>query len=94
MQNNNQELNFSVTNTIRDIPEKDWERLFPKDIIENYGYHKTLEESHLKEFSIAYLLAKRGSNLIAIVPFFTMDFSLTTLIWARSKTYFIHPQIL
>lgn len=80
MQNNNQELIFSTTDTLRDIPERDWERLFPKDTIENYGYHKTLEESNLKEFSIFYLTAKRDNTLVAIIPFFTMDFSLTTLI--------------
>lgn len=80
MQNNNQELIFSITDTLRDIPEKDWERLFPKDTIENYGYQKTLEESRLKEFSISYLTVKRANKLVAIIPFFTMDFSLTTFI--------------
>jgi len=80
MQNTNQELIFSTTNTLRDIPEREWERLFPKDTIENYGYHKTLEESNLKEFSIFYLTAKRGNTLVAIIPFFTLDFSMTTLI--------------
>lgn len=83
MQNNNQELIFSITDTLRDIPEKDWERLFPENTIENYGYHKSLEEAGLKEFSISYLTAKRENRLVAIVPFFTMDFSMTTLIRGR-----------
>ncbi|MCK9573512.1 MAG: GNAT family N-acetyltransferase [Candidatus Omnitrophica bacterium] len=80
MQNTNQELIFNITNALREIPEKEWKRLFPKATIEDYGYHKTLEESRLKEFSISYLTAKRGNILVAIIPFFTMDFSLTTLI--------------
>jgi len=80
MQNNSQELIFNITNTLREIPQQDWERLFPEDTIENYGYHKTLEDSGLKEFSIYYLTARRENNLVAVIPFFTMDFSLTTLI--------------
>ncbi len=80
MQGNDLSISFEVLDTINKIPRDTWEKLFAEDIIENYGYHKTLEESRLKEFSIAYLIARRGSNLIAIIPFFTMDFSLTTLI--------------
>ncbi|MCK9614490.1 MAG: GNAT family N-acetyltransferase [Candidatus Omnitrophica bacterium] len=80
MQETNSPLTFAIVDTINTIPQKDWERLSPKDTIENYGYHKTLEESRLKEFSIFYLTAKRNNALVAIIPFFTMDFSLTTLI--------------
>lgn len=80
MQNNDQELIFNITDTINAISKDDWERLFPKEVIEGYGYHKTLEESSLKEFSMFYLTAKRADNLVAIIPFFTMDFSITTLI--------------
>lgn len=80
MQNNNSELTFNIVDTLRDIPQSDWETLFPQDTIENYGYHKTLEESGLKEFSIFYLTAKRDNTFVAIIPFFTMDFSMTTII--------------
>lgn len=73
-------LNFTITNTICDIPKEKWDELFGEDLIESYGYHKTLEESDLEEFSIRYLLAKRDHNIVAIVPFFTMDFSFTTLV--------------
>lgn len=76
------DLKFSteIVNSINSIPRDEWERLFGKEIIENYGYHKTLEESGLKEFSIFYLTIKRANEFVAIVPFFTMDFSMTTLI--------------
>jgi hypothetical protein len=79
MQGNDLSISFEVLDTINKIPRDTWEKLFAEDIIENYGYQKP-EESRLKEFSIAYLIARRGSNLIAVIPFFTMDFSLTTLI--------------
>jgi predicted N-acyltransferase len=77
------ELNFYILDTINQIPQPDWNNLFGSDIIESYGYHKTLEESGLDEFSIHYLVGKRGQETIAIVPFFTMDFSLTTIIRGR-----------
>ena len=73
-------LRFAIVNTIKDIPESDWERLFPEGPIEGYSYHKTLEESGLKEFSFSYLLARRDEQLVAIIPFFTTDFSFTTII--------------
>jgi len=50
MQETNSPLTFAIVDTINTIPQKDWERLSPKDTIENYGYHKTLEESASKNF--------------------------------------------
>ncbi len=73
-------LTFKIKHTINDIPESAWRDLFDKGIVENYGYHKTLEESGLKEFSFAYLTAERANKLCAIVPFFIMDFSFDTLL--------------
>lgn len=76
----NDHLYFSFTSTIKDIPPKIWDELFGKEIIEGYGYHKTLEESGLKEFDLRYLLAKRGKDIVAIAPFFITDFSLATIV--------------
>jgi len=72
-------LLFSITDTIKDIPKTDWEELF-EDVIEGYGYQKTLEEARLKEFSFGYLVGKRNNNFNAIFPFFIMDFYFETLI--------------
>jgi len=74
------ELKFSVVKSIRDIARSDWDSLFKQGIIENYGYHKTLEESRLKEFSFSYLLGRSGNKALIIIPFFTMDFSFDKLI--------------
>jgi predicted N-acyltransferase len=74
------ELNYSITDTINDIPKDDWDRLFGKDTIEGWGFHKTIEESGMQEFSYAYLLVHRNLALVAIIPFFINDFSFTTII--------------
>jgi len=71
---------FTITQTITDIPQQDWDRIFSPDIIESYGYHKIIQESQLKEFSIYYLLAKEKGQTRAIIPFFTEEFSFTTII--------------
>ena len=76
----NSTLEYSILTSINDIHPNDWDNLFGKDIIEGYGYHKTLEESHLKEFSFYYLIAKRNQKIVAIFPFFTTDFSFATLL--------------
>jgi len=80
MQDSRTPLIFSITNTINDILTEDWDSLFQENIVEGYGYQKTLEESDLKEFSFGYLLGRRSNKLTAIIPFFVMDFSFDTLI--------------
>ena len=56
-------LEFSITGSIMDIPRAEWDRLFGQGLIEGYGYHKTVEDAQLKEFSLYYLLAKRNGRL-------------------------------
>lgn len=73
-------LSFRITDKITDIPSQDWDRLFGKELIECYGYHRTLQESGLKGFSFYYLLARRNDAIMAIIPFFTTVFSFSTTI--------------
>ncbi|MCU0651766.1 MAG: GNAT family N-acetyltransferase [Candidatus Omnitrophica bacterium] len=73
-------LTFTIVDTIRDIPRKDWDNLFSANPIEGYGYHRNIEEAHLKEFSFGYLIGERNSKIRVIIPFFIMNFSLDTLI--------------
>lgn len=80
-------LSFYITNTIRDIPKKDWDNLFGENIVDSYGYHRSLEESHLKEFSFGYLIGQRDNRIKAIIPFFVMDFSLDTLVPGRMHRF-------
>lgn len=80
MQNYNPPLTFCITKKIRDIPQEDWNNLFGEEIIEGYGYQKTLEEAKLTKFSFGYLVGRREKKIVAIIPFFYMDFSFDTLI--------------
>lgn len=73
-------LSFEITDKINDIPRPDWDHLFGKELIEGYGYHRTLQESNLKEFSFYYLLVRRSNVIVAIIPFFTTIFSFSTTI--------------
>ncbi len=86
-------IKFYLTRDIKEISENDWNRLFG-DLAEGYGYHKTLQESGLKEFEFHYLIGRRDNNIVAVFPCFITDFSFTTLIqgplqkiifWMQSK---------
>ncbi len=72
-------LDFSIAKSLNEIPQKAWDDLFGKELIESYGYQKTLEEGGVKEFSFGYLVGKRENLIILILPFFIMDFSFATL---------------
>ncbi|MFH0790167.1 MAG: GNAT family N-acetyltransferase [Candidatus Omnitrophota bacterium] len=85
----NSRLSFSVTDTINDIPRQAWDNLFGRDVIEDYGYYKTLEEAKLKEFSLGYLIGKHNDNLVIILPFFIMDFPFDSLIRGPIKKLLI-----
>ena len=79
MEETSLKLNFSITKTIDDIPRQDWDSLFGKELIESYGYLKTLQDNGAKEFSFGYLVGKRNSSIVFILPFFILDFSLAML---------------
>jgi len=80
MEENREKFDFSIVKTINDIPRQDWDILFGDELIESYGYLKTLEEGEAGEFSFGYLIGKKGNNPVLILPFFVMNFSFTTLL--------------
>ena len=69
---NTQQLSFTISRTINDIAEDDWNGLFGKNLIESYGYQQALEESKLKEFSFGYLIGRRENKPVIILPFFVI----------------------
>lgn len=73
-------MKFEISSTIDNIPKDDWDRLFKDEPIEGWGYYKAFEESGIKEFNLSYLIAKRGQNISAIIPFFISDFSFDAII--------------
>jgi predicted N-acyltransferase len=79
MNKNEPTLTFSIIRKISAIPRQEWNNLFGADLIESYGYQKTLEENGVENFSFGYLLAKRGERVVLILPFFILNFSLSML---------------
>ena len=80
MGENKLKLDFSIVKSTNDIPRQEWDALFGDELIESYGYLKTLEEGGVKEFSFGYLLGKDNNNIVLILPFFIMDFSFAILL--------------
>jgi predicted N-acyltransferase len=80
MQAKTGELDFRITRSIRDIPQQDWVRLFGENLVEGYGYQRSLEEAGLADFSFGYLCGEKENSLCAIFPFFIMDFSADMLL--------------
>ena len=72
-------LKTRVTRRISEIPEGDWNRVFP-DVLERYDFFKTLDESHLDQFSFYYIMAYDGTTPVCAVPCFIMNYSLDTSI--------------
>ena len=73
-------LDYSIVKTINDISRKDWDALFGAELIESYGYLKTLEEGGTEEFSFGYLVGKEDNRIVLILPFFVMDFPFPMLL--------------
>lgn len=72
-------LSFSIAKSLQEIPPEEWDSLFGKELIESYGYQKTLEDGGTEELSFGYLVGKRDGRAVLILPFFIMDFSLAAL---------------
>jgi len=79
MEEANPALSFSTAKGLKDIPRQDWDQLFGEELIESYGYLKTLEDGGTEELSFGYLVGKRSNRIVLILPFFIMDFSFAML---------------
>jgi predicted N-acyltransferase len=64
---------------ISQIGEHDWKKVFP-DVMENYEFFKTLDESALEQFSFYYLMVYKGGTPVAATSCFMVDYSLDTSI--------------
>lgn len=80
-----------IVESIREIPRGEWDGLFGP-IIESYGYHKTLEESRIREFAMRYLLIRNKNTTVGIIPFFTVDFSFATIIQGKLQKVILSLQ--
>lgn len=72
-------LKTRVTRRISEIPAGDWNKVFP-DVLESHDFFKTLDESHLEQFSFYYIMAYDRTTPVCAVPCFIMNYSLDTSI--------------
>ena len=79
MYNNSMDLKTRVTRKIEDIPQEDWEAVFP-NILESYNFFKSLDESKIEQFSFYYIMVYSGSLAVGAAPCFSMRYSLDTSI--------------
>ena len=70
-------LKTRVLRRIEDVPRDAWKRVFP-DVLENYDFFRTLDESGLDQFSFYYILVYERSALVGAAPCFLMNYSLDT----------------
>lgn len=72
-------LKTKVTKRITDIPAADWKSVFP-DVLESYDFFKTLDESHLDQFSFYYIMVYDRNTPVGATACFMMDYPLDTTI--------------
>ncbi len=72
-------LEVGVYRTVRNIPQPAWDACFPGDP-ESWAYYVAIEESGFAAFSWAYLVAREGETLVAVVPAFITDYGIDTTI--------------
>ena len=68
-----------VTRKIEDIPQGDWDKVFP-NVLESYDFFKALDESKLEQFSFYYIMVYDGGIAVGAAPCFSMKYSLDTSI--------------
>lgn len=85
-------LRFDIVKKVCEIPREEWASVFPPDIIEDYGYYKTLDESNLPAFSTHYAVVRENECIACIAPFFTTEFSFDTTIQGRLKQVILSLQ--
>ena len=72
-------LKTKVVKRVADIPADDWKKVFP-DVLENYDFFKTLDESNLGQFSFYYIMVYERNIPIAASTCFLLNYSLDTSI--------------
>ncbi len=73
------QLKTRVFRKIEDIPSETWKKVYP-DILENYNFFRTIDESGLTQFSLYYILVYKGKDVVGATNCFLMNYSLDTSI--------------
>ncbi len=80
-------IEIKVTKKIEGLPQKDWESVFPQ-VLENYNFFKTLDQSSFEQFSFFYLLAYENNLPIAATSCFLFNFPLDVAVKGKLKFLF------
>ncbi len=68
-------LKIKIARRIAERPPQDWLRAYP-DVLENYYFFKTLDESNLAQFSFFYILVYDKDTPVGATNCFIMNFPL------------------
>ncbi|MFH1189934.1 MAG: GNAT family N-acetyltransferase [Candidatus Omnitrophota bacterium] len=68
-----------VFRRVEGISSESWNRIYP-DVLEGYDFFRAMDESHLDQFSLYYIAAYKGRNVVGIAECFLMNYSLDTSI--------------
>lgn len=72
-------LKTKVVRKIKEIPIDEWKRVFP-DVLENYEFFRTLDDSKLLQFSFYYIMVYDRNAPVGATSCFLMNYSLDTSI--------------
>ena len=70
-------LKTRVTGKIEDIPQEEWDHVFP-NVLEGYNFFKSLDESKFEQFSFYYIMVYDGDVAVGAAPCFSLKYSLDT----------------
>lgn len=78
-------LTTKVVKRIEEISPEDWNKIFP-NVLENYHFFKTLDESHFNQFSFYYILVYDQDEVVGATSCFLMNYPLDTTVQGPLKT--------
>ena len=80
-------LKVKIVNKIAELPQQEWDSLFPQ-VLENYYFFKNLDESSFDQFSFFYILVYENDIPVGAAPCFMMDFPLDIAVSGLLKLFF------
>ena len=80
------DLTTKVVRKIEEISPEEWNQAFPQ-VLENYYFFKTLDESNFHQFSFYYILVYDHNKLLGAASCFLMNYPLDTTVQGPFKSF-------
>ncbi|MCX5700958.1 MAG: GNAT family N-acetyltransferase [Candidatus Omnitrophica bacterium] len=77
-------LKIKIVRRIEEVSPVEWCKAFP-EVVENYYFFKTLDESNLTQFSFFYILVYDNNTLVGTTNGFIMNFPLDIAVTGKFK---------